>query len=142
MAFTKKELEKQAADNRKQKSLRQSRPEKSVAGKELARIVAKKTGYQIKQTTEIVDAVFDTVFLLLQEKKQVLFPKIGSIHPRVKKARKSTMFYKGTGKKPTQFIAPPTFKLEIIFNKNLQEVIKKLPVSKEEVENMYVNESE
>lgn len=139
MAFTKKELIRQASDPRKIKTLRQSRPEESIAGKELAKIVAKRTGYQIKQTTEIVDALFDVIFETLLDKKQVQLTKIGSIMPKVKRARKGINFNRGTGKPPETIIVPPLFKLEFIPNKNLAESMRKLKVSAEEVENLYVD---
>ncbi len=139
MKFTKTELENQISDKRKLKSLRQRRPEVSIAGKELAKIVAKRSGYQIKQTTEIIDALFDVVFETLQDKKQVNFPKIGSIMPKVKKARKGTVFHRFTDQPSESILVPPMFKLEFIPNKRMAELMKKLPVTHQEVEDMYVN---
>lgn len=135
--FSQKELEDQINDKRKPKSLRQLRPDERVAGKELARLVAKRTGYQVKQTTEIIDAFYMIVFELLQKKIQVMIPKVGTIMPRLAKARIGTNFNRGTGKPPEKIIMQPKHCIEFIANKNMVAIMKDLPVTKQDIENLY-----
>lgn len=135
--FSQKELEAQINDKRKPKTLRQLRPDERVAGKELARLVAKRTGYQIKQTTEIIDAFYEIVFELLKSKVQVMIPKVGTIMPKIAKARIGMKFNRGTGKPPEKIIMQPKHSIEFIANKNMVAVMKDLPVTKQDIENLY-----
>lgn len=138
--FTQNELEKQVNDPRKLKSLRKMRPDERVAGKEIAKMVAKKTGYQVKATTEIIDAYHETVFELLKKKVQVMLPKVGTIVPKITKARRGMNFNRGKGIPPEKIIMQPKHCIEFIANKNMVAVMKDLEVTHEDIENLYIQE--
>lgn len=137
--FTPEELEKQLAETRKKKTHRQQRPDEKLAGKELAKIVAKKTGYQIKPTTEIIEAYHDVIFEALQNKVQVTIPKVGSIVPKIAPARRGMNFNRGKGIPPEPIIMQPKFCIEFIVNKNMIQVMRGLPISHEEIDNIYID---
>lgn len=138
--FTQNELEKQINDTRKLKSLRKQRPDERIAGKELAKMVAKKTGYQITSTTEIIDAYHETIFELLQKKVQVMLPKVGTIVPKINKARRGMNFNRGKGIPPEKIIMQPKYCVEFIVNKNLVSVMKNIEVKHNDIENLYIQE--
>lgn len=138
--FTQEELEKQVNDPRKEKSLRSRRPDERIAGKELAKIVAKRTGYQVKATTEIIDAYHLTIFELLKKKIQVMLPFVGTLVPKVTKARRGMNFNRGKGIPPEPIIMQPKFSLAFITNKNMIVEMKNLPVTHQDIENLYITE--
>jgi len=140
MNFTQEELERQVNDTRKEKTLRSRRPEERIAGKELAKIVAKRTGYQVKATTEIIDAYHLTIFELLKKKVQVMLPFVGTLVPKVTKARRGMNFNRGTNKPPEKIIMQPKFSLGFIVNKNMVVEMKNIPVTHDDIENLYITE--
>jgi nucleoid DNA-binding protein len=136
--FNKKQLQAQKEETRKYKSLRHRRPDESISSKELSRLVSKKTGFKIIQTTEIVDALFEIMYESILDKKQLHMPRIGTISGILHRVRTTMNFNRFNDLPAEKMIAQPRFKLEFIQNQKIGNEIKELPVSKEEVNKMYL----
>ena len=140
--FTKEELEKMEADPRTPIPIKKRRPRKTFAGKAMAKLVANSTGFQVHSVELILAAYYQQILTELHNKNLVEIPGVGAVYPTLRQARAATRFnYHDKAKGAERMISQPAFLPSFKPSLVLENSLRKLPVSFEEIEELVYTKS-
>ena len=123
-------------NKRKLKPLSQRKPEESIAYPDLVDMVVRKTKYRKVEVKLLMDTMFDIVHDSVCNKKSVKLPKLGTLFPTVKRSRIGMALNGGVGK-PVPCVVPDRWLARFQVSRDLEDDLKKLTVSEEELETLY-----
>ena len=140
--FTQEELVKMEADTRTPIPIKKRRPRKGHAGESMAKLVAKRTGFQVTSVKIILANYYQEIIEQLHAKNLVEIPGVGAVYPTLRQARKATRFnYHDKEKGVESMISQPAFLPSFKPSLVLENSLRKLPVSFQEIEELVYTKS-
>tara|TARA_R110000851_G_scaffold40951_1_gene102982 strand:- start:2175 stop:2552 length:378 start_codon:yes stop_codon:yes gene_type:complete len=122
--------------SRKLKPLSERKPDEMVKMNQFAKEISKRTGYTVKDVTEVWRAGIDIIIEYLKDGKSMVLPKIGMLFSVIKPSRKVTNMNGGVGCMEAMTM-PARWVIRFrpgIFIKN--ELMKRSP-TKSQIDNLY-----
>tara|TARA_R110000737_G_scaffold117897_2_gene150486 strand:+ start:661 stop:1047 length:387 start_codon:yes stop_codon:yes gene_type:complete len=118
------------------KPLNQRKPEELSAYGEIIKRAAKKSRYRSSDVKIVIAAFLEDVASELKQKKGVRLPGIGTLFASIKPSRVGMALNGGVGK-PVRIVVPDRWMLKFQPAMKIKKAMFKLPVSEEEIDNLY-----
>lgn len=136
--FSKEEIEKQVNDKRPLKPVSKRKAKEPTAPSTLVRLTAKRSGFTQTSVNEVITALMEVIQERLLDKKQVTLQGIGTLSPILGKARKATNFNRYNEEATGSLFIQPRFELRFFPHEGMEEDVRSIEVSAEEVEDMFL----
>lgn len=115
------------------KPQRQRKPEEIIRYADIVNGIIKQTDFRKVDVKKVLDAFMAEVYKGLMQKKQVKLHPLGIVYPAIKRSRVGMNMIG----EPTPIIVPDRWMLRFQPSQGAERKIGKLPVSQEELNNMY-----
>lgn len=100
--------------------------------------VAQKTEFRREDVDLVIQAFLDELGEAFLRKQSVRLPHIGTLSPIIKPSR-TGMSLNGGKSKPTKMVIPDRWMLRFYDSSVIREKLYKVPVSQEEIDEMYID---
>lgn len=126
------------AKKKKYKTTRERRPDKRAYIDDIMSEVSKRTGYRLNDVKEVFRMTLDVIIEKILDKSVVELPRIGMFYPMVRPPMRVNKLKPGTGE-AEPMTTPAKWVLRFYAGNYTQGELDKIPVTKEEEDNLYRN---